>query len=214
MGKGSSYERTVAVQLSLWYSHGKDDSLVWRTAMSGGRSTVRAKKGKRTAGSAGDLTFTHPDAAPLFDQVTFELKRGYAKDGLGELIDREDANKPGTFEQWVVQANKSASVGMTPNWMIIHKRNRRPAMCYMNHGLYSKLKDDGLSGGITLARPLVIWKGKIRMTDKASGFAKPITIVGLPFDQFLDLVQPESLVAKAGPNPSGSKSSKSSHKGR
>lgn len=194
-GKGSGFEREVSKKLSLWYSRGESDSWIWRTAMSGGRATVRAKKGQATSGGAGDLTFTDAKAAPLFELVTFELKRGYAKTSLSDLIDKNDGTKPGTFEQWVQQAVRSARQAGTPHWVIIHKRNNRPAMAYLDRGLYLMLKDDGLSGGISLAMPLVQWKGHVRRENKASGLTWQMSIVAVSFDQFLDLVNPESLGA-------------------
>lgn len=212
-GKGSSFEREVSKQLSLWFSHGESDSWIWRTAMSGGRATVRAKKGQTTSGGAGDLTFTDAKAAPLFELVTFELKRGYAKTSLSDLIDRNDGTKPGTFEQWVAQAYTSSRQGGTEHWMIIHKRNNRPAMAYINSSLYRMLAEDGHSGSITLARPTVTWVGKVRLDQKASSASRPIRIVAMPFDQFLDLVNPESLGAAPCPKKaSGNKSSTSSPK--
>lgn len=201
MAKGSDFERTVATQLSLWYSHGQDDSWVWRTAMSGGRSTVRARKGKRTSGGAGDLTFTDERAAPLFDLITFELKRGYPKVSLSDIIDRNDNTKPGGFEQWVLQARASARQAGTPYWMIIHKRNNRPAMAYMKYSLFLKLKDDGFSGSIALARPLVTWRGQLRIAQKVSSIREADSLAAVQFDQFLDLVNPESLGAKPCPKP-------------
>lgn len=212
MAKGSVFEREVAKRLSLWYSHGQDDSWIWRTAMSGGRSTVRARQGKRTSGGAGDLTFTDERAAPLFDLITFELKRGYPKVSLSDLIDRNDGTKPAGFELWLQQAIRSARQGSTPYWMIIHKRNNRSAMAYLEGNLYAYLRDEDDRKQITLARPLVTWQGKVRREDKATSATWPIRIVAIPFDQFLDLVNPESLGAK--PWPSGKKSSTSSKPGR
>jgi len=209
MGKGSVFERSVATQLSLWYSHGTDDSWIWRTAMSGGRSTVRSRKGKRTSGGAGDLTFTDERAAPLFDLITFELKRGYPKVSLSDLIDRNDGTKPAGFELWVQQAKASARQGHTPYWMIIHKRNNRPAMAYMNRNLFAKLK---VETDLGKAAPYVYWYGGVRDGDKASSATIPQGIVGVQFDQFLDLVNPCFL--GAAPCPSGKKSSTSSKPGR
>jgi hypothetical protein len=46
--KGSQFERDVCRELSLWVSHGKQEDVYWRSAMSGGRSTVAALKGARS----------------------------------------------------------------------------------------------------------------------------------------------------------------------
>lgn len=54
--KGSSFERTVARELSLWLSCGERDDLLWRSAMSGGRATLKMKKGELSSNQTGDLS--------------------------------------------------------------------------------------------------------------------------------------------------------------
>ena len=78
--KGSQFERDISRTLSLWWSDGKNDALCWRVLGSGGRSTIRAKFNKETAGGYGDLTFTDVVMKPFFDLFLCELKRGYTKD--------------------------------------------------------------------------------------------------------------------------------------
>lgn len=58
--KGASFERDICRQLSLWVSGGKHEDVFWRSAMSGGRSTVAHAKGKRLAAQAGDISCIHP----------------------------------------------------------------------------------------------------------------------------------------------------------
>ncbi|MBM3120244.1 MAG: hypothetical protein FJ006_12010, partial [Chloroflexi bacterium] len=58
--KGASFERDISRQLSLWWTHGERDDVFWRSSMSGGRATVRAKKGQKTAYQNGDITATDP----------------------------------------------------------------------------------------------------------------------------------------------------------
>ena len=55
-GKGGAFERLICKQLSLWLSHGKREDLFWRSALSGGRSTVARKKGEYLQASAGDIS--------------------------------------------------------------------------------------------------------------------------------------------------------------
>jgi hypothetical protein len=76
-GKGSGFERDISKQLSLWWSGGERDDLMWRTSQSGGRATQRAKQAVRTKYGYGDLTFTDPIAKPLFDLLVISAKRGY-----------------------------------------------------------------------------------------------------------------------------------------
>jgi hypothetical protein len=123
MAKGSSFEREMAKQLSLWWSTGSREDLFWRSAGSGGRATQRAKSGKSTANSAGDLMAMDADGQKLLDVVTIELKRGYNSCTIQDLFDK--ANMHGGFCDFVAQAMTSASLAGTPHWMVIHKRDRR-----------------------------------------------------------------------------------------
>ncbi len=54
--KGASFERQVCRDLSLWLTEGKHDDCFWRSAMSGGRATVRFKKGRTSRSQAGDIS--------------------------------------------------------------------------------------------------------------------------------------------------------------
>jgi hypothetical protein len=72
--KGSSFERLICKELSLWMSHGTMEDVYWRSAMSGGRSTVAASKGKRLAAQAGDISCINPFGHPLTDQFIIECK--------------------------------------------------------------------------------------------------------------------------------------------
>jgi hypothetical protein len=72
--KGASFERSVCKQLSLWMSHGTREDLYWRSAMSGGRATVAARKGTRLTAQAGDITAIDPEGEPLTRQFLLECK--------------------------------------------------------------------------------------------------------------------------------------------
>jgi hypothetical protein len=54
--KGSSFERLVCKELSKWVSRGKRQDIFWRSAMSGGRSTVALKTGTKLGAQAGDVS--------------------------------------------------------------------------------------------------------------------------------------------------------------
>ena len=72
--KGASFERSVAKALSLWVTDGKKEDCFWRSAMSGGRSTVHLKKGKKLDQHAGDITATSPEGHLLTDFCIIECK--------------------------------------------------------------------------------------------------------------------------------------------
>jgi len=73
-GKGGAFERQVCKDLSLWVSHGEREDCFWRSAMSGGRSTVARKKGEYLQASAGDVTATDPLGAVLTKYFFIECK--------------------------------------------------------------------------------------------------------------------------------------------
>lgn len=83
--KGSSFERQVAVAISLALSGGKKDDLVWRTASSGARYTQRAKKGKGNSSSAGDVEGTTAESKKILRHYIIECKH-YQSINLGEWL--------------------------------------------------------------------------------------------------------------------------------
>jgi hypothetical protein len=72
--KGSAFERQICSKLSLWITNGKRDDCMWRSAISGGRATVRFKKGKSTHDQSGDLTATSREAMPFLNTFMVECK--------------------------------------------------------------------------------------------------------------------------------------------
>lgn len=72
--KGASFERLVCKQLSLWITNGDKPDVFWRSAMSGGRSTVFAKKGREAATQAGDISATGAEGHLLTDKFFIECK--------------------------------------------------------------------------------------------------------------------------------------------
>lgn len=59
--KGATFERDVCKALGLWVTRGKRDDIFWRSAMSGGRATIRQRKGNETRHQAGDISSVHED---------------------------------------------------------------------------------------------------------------------------------------------------------
>lgn len=91
--KGSAFEREVCVKLSKWLSGGDQEDIFWRSAMSGGRSTVAFKKGKSHAAQVGDISAVHPLGNQFIKNFAIECK--FYKDlnfqgmltGKGHLVD-------------------------------------------------------------------------------------------------------------------------------
>jgi len=99
MGKGQDFERTICKELSLWYSQGEREDVFWRTAGSGARATTRAKIGKITANSAGDIGYLDSFGKPFCDYFMIEVKSGYTKrkrinyKKLAESTEKKDLQK-------------------------------------------------------------------------------------------------------------------------
>jgi len=129
--KGSAFERSIATALSLWWSGNYRDDWFYRTAGSGGRATMRAKRGKTTSNSAGDIGATTPEGGKLLSVVTYELKRGYNGTNLQDLIDKPDG--PAIIRKFLDQAKDSAALAGTKLWAIIWRRDRREPIFVGNH---------------------------------------------------------------------------------
>lgn len=117
--KGSPYEREMAKRFSLWLSDGEHDDWVWRTSTSGARATSRAKKGKDTAASHGDLTHLDVRGAAFTGKVCVECKRGYRTWSIMDVIDRKNAQTPQVFDRMWEQVTNDASFD-----------NRHPLLCF------------------------------------------------------------------------------------
>lgn len=125
--KGSAYEREICQELSYWWSHGKDDNIFYRSQSSGGRATSRKKRNKETSSNHGDITCVDKAGRRFIKVVTVEIKRGYSKNTIFDLIDkRTDALQ--TWEKHILQAMESSSNAGSLSWMIISKRNFRKAV--------------------------------------------------------------------------------------
>lgn len=72
--KGSAFERTICKELSLWVSGGTAQDVFWRSAMSGGRSTVAMKRGDKLASQAGDVSSVHELGHKFINQFIVECK--------------------------------------------------------------------------------------------------------------------------------------------
>lgn len=141
--KGSKFERSICTELSLWWTGGERDDIFWRTAGSGARAKVRGRKGKNTKGQSGDICAIDPIGEPLISLITIEMKRGYSKNTIADLLDAPSYSAMQVFEMWIGQAQESSNNSKTPFWMIMHQRDRRQTVVYYPTILYGCLRDFG-----------------------------------------------------------------------
>ena len=138
--KGSSFEREICVLLSKWWTDGKDEDVFWRTAGSGARATMRAKVGKKTYGNNGDIKSENPIGEPLTKLCCIELKRGYSKDTVFNIIDKPKKAKKQMYEDFFEQAKRESSESGIPYWMLITRRDRRESIVYIPRDFYQALQ--------------------------------------------------------------------------
>lgn len=127
--KGSDFERAVSKQLSLWWTNGERDDVFWRSSQSGGRATVRGRKGTKTANSYGDIGLLDECGAPLLRILILELKRGYGTWSIQDLLDSGPTCKKPKLNEFLAQAARDAEAagGLWP-CVIFKKDLRRPGI--------------------------------------------------------------------------------------
>lgn len=133
--KGNSFERDICKSLSKWVTEGKRTDVFWRSAISGGRSTIAAKKGELLHRQAGDICAISPEGHALTDRFYFELKHYRSLElhrallGAGTLINF-----------WLDTSKKASLYERSP--ILIARQNHFPILLlanYMPIRTYSKL---------------------------------------------------------------------------
>lgn len=119
--KGSAFERECCVKLSLWLSDGKVEDVLWRSASSGGRSTVALAKGKRLSAQAGDISCIHPLGARFIEKFFPECK-DYADLNFVGLI----TGKGNLAAFWNEAKTQALNYEKWP--ILIAKQNRQPTI--------------------------------------------------------------------------------------
>lgn len=133
MAKGSNYEREICKRLSLWWTGGRRDDVFWRSAQSGGRATVRSRKGQQTVNSHGDAAAVDPDGAPLTDLFVIEIKRGYSFHTAHDLLDLPEGRKKCQYVAWFDKAEEDCKAAGAFGWWLITRRDRRRPLIWMPH---------------------------------------------------------------------------------
>lgn len=180
--KGSDFERGVCKQLSLWWTEGKRKDVFWRTSGSGARASTRIKlHGEKTFGQHGDVQASDPDGQPLIDLCTIEIKKGYSKQTIFDLMDRLPTETKQPYKLFIQQARKDNADSDSHYWMLIAKRDYKTTMVIIPFTLYQKLKEDC---PINRACPSFIMKIKID---------KNISVFGTTLDEFFTWVDPSTI---------------------
>lgn len=181
-GKGSQYERDLCRRLSDWWSNGKADDWFWRSSNSGGRATVRSRKGKQTFGQYGDIAAVNPKGRSLLRLFTIEVKRGYNKTkcNLSDLLDVPDNGAVQELAKWIKQARRSARQAGSKYWLLIHKKDGRREVVYMPSDAWDTIWPHVQFGKRLFPFTLRL-EGQIQFGSKLVR----LDIVGLPLDRML-----------------------------
>ena len=125
--KGGAFERKTCKELSMWISRGKREDLFWRSAMSGGRSTVALKKGKKFKTSSGDVSAIGSLGFHLTDKFLIECKH-YKNLEFAGLIH----NRGKLVAFWQKAQMEALNHSQLP--ILIAKQNNYPTVTVMCRG--------------------------------------------------------------------------------
>lgn len=117
--KGSEFERSICKKLSLWISNNQQEDIFWRSAISGGRSTVAAKSGKRLAAQSGDISCIHP-CGHAFAEAFFMECKFYSDLNYQGLL----TGKGNLIKFWLEATTQAAVYSKLP--FMIAKQNQLP----------------------------------------------------------------------------------------
>ena len=187
--KGNNFERLICKKLSMWWSQGERDDIFWRSATSGGMAKVRSKQGKKTFGQYGDIQATDPIGQPLIDLCAIELKRGYKRNNIADVLDKMPNSSIQEWEKWVFQVMEDVGNAGVPYWMLITKRDGRTPLIFMPYGLFQFFTLSG-SAQLKISRPYVIINPvKIKDQEKIG------KVFGTTLKEFFKNVHPDSIIA-------------------
>jgi hypothetical protein len=109
--KGSQYERDVCRRLSLWISENKNPNLFWRSAMSGGRSTLALKRGGINKEQSGDISSVSEEGHTLIDQFYIECKN-YTDLGIDNFLVGKSSKLTSFWKETCTAAKKNDKLPM------------------------------------------------------------------------------------------------------
>lgn len=149
--KGASFERKICEKLSRWIDPDSDETIFWRSAMSGGRATVRFKRGMKDPNQAGDLACVHPKGRWLTQRFAVEMKFYKKLDIQSALV----FGKGKLVKFWKQAYRQARDHGKKP--ILIAKENNTPVLVLFSDQSYETLAGFGYKAPIR-ARTNAIWK--------------------------------------------------------
>ena len=181
--KGSSFERLICKRLSLWWTNGETDSVFWRTSNSGGRATVRGRKGKKTSNQHGDICAIDPIGEPFLNMFAVELKKGYSKHTIADLLDKPEKAADQEYEKWIKQAIASQVGSGSRYWMIIVQRTRRIPLVFVPYKFCAEIcGEDTTMEGTTPSLVIDVQMKNVKQV-----------VIGMSLESFLGRVKPIDL---------------------
>lgn len=184
MAKGAAFEREICKKLSSWWTYDDRDDVFWRSSQSGGRATVRFRKGKSTAGSYGDICALDPIGEPLLKIFTIELKRGEYVKHPGDLLDCSGSPDCHPFLGAVDQAIEAHERAGSLSWLLIVKRDRKHSTVFFPSRLLVSGQPLFHFHKELIAEPVF----RYRISGK--------DFVGMKLEKFLSTVDPAVLAAE------------------
>ena len=154
---------------------------------------MRARQGKRTKGHCGDIAATCAEGEFVTSKITIELKRGYNKVTLADVLDRPENLKQQGLEAFFEQAITAAVNAGTDHWMLVHKRDGREPIVYLPGRLYGELFPEVQVGNqlkIMAASP-IIWSWVIIRWK--NGKRTPLRVAAMHWREFLKSASPEDV---------------------
>lgn len=175
MAKGGSYEREIAKQLGQWWD-GRDD-IFWRSSNSGGRATARYKATKKkTSGQHGDIALTDPIGKPFTDVLTLEIKRGYPRANIQDMLDLAGSSKKPVLTGFLQQAIAAHKKDGSHGWALLQRRDRRDAWLWLARHVWADLKAYGAFS----------WRPDPFVMVSVDLLGVDVEMVGMRWDTFLE----------------------------
>jgi hypothetical protein len=91
-------------------------------------STNRHRKGKKADRHCGDICAIDPIGEPFCKVFAVEVKRGYSKHTLQDLLDKPEKAAQQEWEKWIEQASWAQSRAGALSFLLIIKRDKRESL--------------------------------------------------------------------------------------